>query len=783
MIRMILFEWRKIRKNGVSSLAAMLGLCLGMVVFILGFLYIDEELSYDKGFSAHNRIFRIERNYPDKHLGVMGPRGFAELVAGKIPGIDCLTKFSEIPIEQPLLKTKNEKSVFIEHLFHSDSSFFKVFDYPFVFGEKARALSQARSIVLSKSVAAALFHDKDPVGSSLSLGEQGNYMVTGVFDNGSFPSHLSLDAVVLMPSLAPGEDAWKNNAVFTYVRLHPGVSPGAVERSLTAKFQPLPEDWKLGGTSLVLDPITDIYIHSHNQGELDLFKRGNETALWLVGCLILFILAASLLNFANLILTEALSRIKEIAVRRVLGSARFSIAIQLYVGVALRCLLAFAGAILVIFLLLPLLEQLLQVKFMLFTGRAPIIAWKMALLLLAVVGIAGAYPLFYISVAHIASVLKGNFSNGQKGNRLRKGLLIVQFAITCVFIGGVSIISRQLEYLSDRDLGFNSHQVLVIRYGQFQTQFQYSRIKNLLLQEPGVQNLSYCSEGGLLKQKFVMPMTIDGLSVTPHYLCVDTGYFAVLGAHLYEGRNFSSIDTGRTLVINRTLATMANIKGVDPVRPVTAFNKPARIVGIVDDLNLYGFENTIGPMAFAISAPTLKPFILVKLNSPKPRATIAAIEKVWKTIEPGFPLRYQFLDQSFEQIYKGYERVNAIFRFFSLCAILLAFSGLFSLSALLILQRSKEITIRKIHGAPKWSVVLLLNRSFIGLIIAANLFAVPITYFLSVKWLDHFVYRISFSAFPFLFSLIASLLLTVITVSLQSLKIVSAPVANGLRQD
>ena len=783
MRRIILFEWRKIRRNAVSSMAAMAGLALGLAVFILGALYIQEESAYDKGFSHHELLYRLEKQYPDGHHAVSAPKGQADLFAHGMPGIDQLTTFWEMSLEQPLLTAADGKQIFVEHLFHADTSFFGIFDYPFVFGNGAQAFSQPKSIVLSKAVAFALFNGHDPIGKPLKCADQGNYIVTGVFDNTRFPSHLTVDAIIPSAGLDSGASAWKNNSVYTYVRLQPEARASSVEKRLSMVFAKLPADWKMGGTSIVLDPVTAIYLHFRSRGGLDVFKKGNETALWLIACLVLSILLGSLVNFTNLVFTETSHRLKEIAIRQVVGSGRANVVAQIYLGVALRCLLAFGGAVVLVCLALPWFSELLQVNLHLFQKSHLAVWWEILLLLIVEVAISGTYPLFYISLARFSAVLKGSYNNGHKGNAIRKGMLVLQFTITCVFIAGNLIINKQLQYISSKDLGFNAHQVLVIRYGQLQTQYQYPQVKAVLSQVPGVQGLSYCSEGGILKDKFFMPLTIDGVPYKPHYLCVDTGYLSVMAAHFVDGRNFLNIDTGKAIIINQTLADLANIKDVTKPISVTIFGKPARILGIVKDLNLYGFENAIGPMAFTTNSFTLKPYLFVKLNTPDPRQVIAAIEKDWKTIEPGYPLRFQFLDQTFEQIYKGYDRLSGVYNVFSLSAILLAFSGLFSLSALIILQRSKEITIRKVHGAAKWSILVLLNKNFLLLIALSNAIALPLTYYLSHKWLDHFAYRTDITAWPFLLTFVASIVLTFVTVSLQSLKVISVPAAAGLRQE
>lgn len=780
--RLIRFEWKKVQQNVGISFSSILGLSLGLSVFILGFLYFNEEWSHDKGFTEFSHIFRIERLYEDGHSSSLEPTPMADLLSRQSQGIACVTKFSAFTREQPLVKSENGKAIYIQHLFKADSSFFSVFDFPFLFGGRAPGILQGKSIVLSKGIGEALFGQTDPVGKSIIYGEKETYTVSGVFDNSRFSSHLIVDAIIPLEKLSMEEDPWRNNFIYTYLRLSPHVEEKKIENVLTAMFQELPAERKLGGKSIRLNPITNLYLHSHAQDGSDVFKKGNETALWLIFCLTLFMLIGSVVNFTNLTISEASNRTKEIAIRRFVGANKRVIIFQWYIGMTLKCLLAVLFALLIVIFSMPYFEELLQTKFALFNADNLRIWSQIGILLCIVILVTGSYPLVHISFMKFAANLKGNFVNSRKGNSIRKVLLVIQFTITCVFISGVLIISKELRYLSNKDLGFKPKEVLVIRYGQLQTQFQYSTIKSLLSQVPGVESLSYSSEAGMVGDKVSMPLTINGVKYSPHYICVDTSYFNVLGGHVADGKDFSYVDTGKSLVINRTLARMAGIKYISHNLDVTAFNKRARIIGIADDMNFYGFENSIGPMVFTTSSFTLKPFLFVKLKALDVGKTIAAIKKQWEAIEPGYPLRYQFLDQSFEQLYHGYERMNGIFRFFSVIALILAFMGLFTLSSLISLQKLKEITIRKVHGASKLDILKLLNRNFLGLIILSNILAWPLTFYLAGKWLDHFAYRIEFTFMPYLVSLIISIGLTITTVSLQSLKAISASPIEGLRE-
>ncbi len=786
--------FRNLWKNKTSSFISILGLSVGLSVFIIGLLYLNHEWNYDKGFSDYKNIYRVETSNADGSRFLKTPQAISDVIKEKIPEIEGLTKFKETPLIQPLLKV-NDNTVYIDHLYFADSSFFKIFNFPFIYGNRHNAFSKPDAIILSKQTAYKLFKDIDPTGKFVMIGEEGNFVpfvVTGVFDNDRFPTHLTVDAVRL--DQAGATDLW-NYWHYLYFKLNPYADVPALKKKLSELYTETflhhfneNETKNKGSASslkktIFLQPLTNIYLHSHTKEEIS--KNGNETAIWLIACLAAFMLLVSAINFTNLNIAEAPVRAKEIAIRRFIGSSGIRILQQLYLEVLLKCFIAFIIALLIVAFALPAFSSALSVHLYLFENTGLKIWWEIFALLILTVIAAGTYPVLYIFYFKPVKVLKGNFIHSPKGNTVRNGLLIMQFMITSFFIAGVLMISDQVQFLRNKDLGFNPQQVVVLRTAQYQTQLQYPFINDQFSKIPGVKNISYASAIGQPKEQTTMRITVNGEEYSPQYVCVDTGYLNLMGARIISGRNFSGMlgDTLNTIIINRELSDQIGIKRTGNSDDIKVFGKAARIIGIVDNLNFYGFENKIGPMAFVIKARTFTPFILVKLNTPNIGAAIQSIQDKWKNIEPGYPLRYQFLDQSFNDLYNNYERLNKIFNYFTVCALFIALIGLFALTALITVQRSKEIAIRKVLGASVTDILKLVNRNFVKLAIIANILVLPITYFLSQQWLNNFAYRIEIPAAPFIIATSLSLILTIFTVCSQVFKVASAPAVETLKQE
>lgn len=791
--------FRNFYKNKSLSLISILGLSIGLGIFIIGLLYLNHEYGYDKGFKDWQNIYRVETTRPDSSKALVVPQPVYDIFKTTFPEIVASTKFMRAFLIQPLLKV-NDKSIYINNLYNADSSFFNVFNFPFVYGNIQTALLKPDGIVLSKETSEKLFNNQNPVGKTVLTGSEGDFKpltVTGVFDNKKLPTHLSIDAVRLMETFAATDiNLWNSSWVYTYIKVNPHTNVNQFEKKLSYKYNEAflnhyngNEEKKQSYASLhktvFLQPLSGIYLHSHMKEELS--KNGSETSVWLITCLIIFMLIVSAVNFTNLSIAEAPSRAKEIAVRKFTGSTKFNILKQLYLEITIKCFLALLVAILIAGLVLPAFSNALSTPLYLFKNGNVKILWQVIALLACIVLIAGTYPVLYISFFKPVSILKGNFIQSPKTNIVRNALLVIQFMITSVFIAGIFIISSQVNFLRNKDLGYNPHQVLTITAGEFQTLlFGYPNIKQELTQIPGVENISYASSIGQPNDQMQMFLTVNGKEYIPQYVCVDTGYLNVMGAHLISGRNFSSAfsDSLNAIIINRELADELGIRSTNDLVDIKYGGKPLKIIGIVDNINFYGFENKVAPMVFTtMNVSFINPFLLIKLNTNNISSTIHSIESKWQNIEPGYPLQYKFLDQTFQQIYDNYERLNKIFAYFSVCALLIALIGLFALAKLMAVQRSKEVAIRKVLGASLNDILRLLNKTFLKLIVIANLFAVPITFLLARNWLNNFAYRINIPITPFVIAAIILLVLTVFTVSIQALKTASLNPVEKLKEE
>lgn len=783
--------FKNLWKNKTYSLINILGLAIGMASFIVGLLYLNNQWSYDKGFKDFKDIYRIEVNNADGSQYLAIPQNISQSFLEGIPEITTLTKFSRSPIVQPLLKM-TDRNTYVNNFYFADSSFFHIFNFHFIYGSIGKALSSPKAIVLSKETSFKLFQDSNPVGKSILIGSEGDFeplIVTGVFDNKKFPTHLSVDAVKLM-ELPKGSNNFKPNPTYAYVKLNSNANVSLLEKKMASVFNEMflnqnSNNVKLNSESksITLQPLASIYLHSHTKE--DPFKSGSQTSIWLISCLITFMLLVSAINFTNLNIAEVPSKAKEIAIRKILGSSQLNTLKQLYFETSIKCLLALTIAVIIIKLISPMFNSIFNTSFSLFETSNITIWIQIVGLLIVLILMIGTYPVLIISRFSSSTILKGNFIHNLKGKAIANILLVVQFIIASVFIIGIFIISSQIQFLRNKNIGFNPQQILILKPGKIQTQFQYPVIKNELFQIPGIENISYASAVGTPNEQTVMHLTINGEEYTPQYLCVDTGYFNLMGTHILKGRNFSEDigDSLNSLIINESMADEIGIKDIDKLDEVKVFKNNARIIGIVRDINFYGFENKIPPMVFTTKKITLTPFILLKLSTKNIGSTVAAIQNKWKNIEPSYPLRYQFFDQSFQEIFEYYEKTNKLFHYLTFTSLFIALIGIFTMAYMASVQRAKEIAIRKVVGASLIDIFKLMNQKFVTVILFANVFAWPIVYFLSEKWLNNFAYRIQISFAPFLFAVLITLSLTISTVCIQTLGVASSNPTVKLKQE
>jgi putative ABC transport system permease protein len=784
--------FRNLLKNRRLSIISIGGLSLGVSIFIISLLYVNHEWSYDKGFSDWENIYRVETIRKEGARGLLIPQNAAHVFQMNSPEIKDLTKFTVTSSMKTLLKTSG-KSIYISHLYFTDTSFFKIFNFSFVFGHLQDAFSTKKSIVLSKETSRKLFGEEDPTGKIVRIGEDGDFIVSGVFNDQQFATHLSVDAIrQFEPSENPA--TLELNWSYMYIKLYPNAITSVFEKKLSEAYSDLfanqlPRNSLHANTitfpkkTIRLQPIANIYLGSHSMQEIS--RNGNEAGILLLICMAVFILLVSAINFMNFSIVEAPSRAKEIAIRRFTGSSGMQILFQLYLEIAIKSVAALLLALLITELALPFISNVLSIRLFLF-GADSMRIWIQILGVIGVIVIVGGtYPVLYILHFKTSSILKGGAINGPKGDGLRNILLGVQFMISAVFISGICIITNQVQFLRTKDLGFSPQQVMVINLSKYETQLEYQYIKERLISIPGIAGVSYASAVGEPNEETITHLIVNGGEYKTQYVCVDTSYFNLLNASFFSGGNFPGgiSDTSNTIVINRTLANIAGITNVKQLTNLKAFGKQVKVAGIVNDLNFYGFENIIGPMAFVASHRTSTPFILLRLNTKAINETISKIGRIWNNIEAGYPLQYYFLDRSFNEIYMSYDKLTRLFTWITTIALLIALIGLYSLTALITIQRSKEIAIRKVLGASMVSILSHFNRIFFKVVVIANVIAWPVIYFLSQQWLENFAYRTHLSISPFLVATLSTSGLTVLIVCMQTYKVASIPGVEALKQE
>ncbi|HWA32703.1 MAG TPA: FtsX-like permease family protein, partial [Cyclobacteriaceae bacterium] len=577
------------------------------------------------------------------------------------------------------------------------------------------------------------------------------------------------------------QDTWRASNYHTYIVVKPGTNIKALEKKTTegilknyvlpsmleANIANAEELVKRG--SLEFQPLQAIHMASDISDGL---SHGDMRFVWLFGAIAVFILLIASINFVNLSTAKSANRAKEVGLRKAVGSQRSSIIKQFLTESVLFSLLSFATGIGLAYLLLPFFN-VLAAKSLVFPWT---VWWLLPGTIMAIVAVgilAGIYPSFYLSSFRPSQVLKGNISKGAKHAGARSALVVFQFTTSIVLIIATIIVYEQMDFILTRKTGFDKEQVLIIEGAQTLNRRVFT-FKNELLQVPGVENVSisdyipvrggkrngngFWNEG---KQK-------QDREVNTQTWSVDTDYIKTLGMKIVEGRDFSPqmASDSNAMIINQTMARELGLK--DPVGKKIYNYKTWDIIGVVEDFNFESMKEQITPLAMRLGLSSS--MVCVKVNTGDMAATLAAISAKWKTFAPNQSFRYSFLDQTYERMYADVQRTGSIFTSFAVLAIIVACLGLFALSAFMVEQRGKEISIRLVLGASLNSVFQLLTWSFVRLVLISFVIAIPLAWFMMQRWLEDYVFRISIGWEVFIIAGSLAVATAVLTISYQSIR-------------
>ena len=797
---------RTLRKQKFYAFLNIFGLALGITCCLLITLYVADELSYDRFHQKADRIYRINTDLKfggqESQFAVnSAPIGFA--LVRDYPQVEQAVRFryrGSFLVKREVQNFKEENAVF------ADSTLFDVFTLPLVTGNPKAALARPNTVVISESAAKRHFGRENPVGKTLTFDNTDRYEVTAVMRDMPRNGHFRYDFFLSMSSLGESkEDNWVSFNFNTYLLLRRGNTPQQVEshfRDVVVKYIAPQvkalmninsmEAFEKSGNYLrfSLMPLTDIHLHSDRVAELA--PNGNVLYVYIFGVVAGFILLIACVNFMNLATARSAGRAKEVGVRKVLGSERSSLIGQFLTESTLMSVLAFALAILGVALLLPFFNQL--------AGKdigLPFGSWWVVPALAAgavVVGLlAGSYPAFFLSAFQPVQVLKGKVQAGMRGGWLRNALVVFQFATSIILIIGTVVVYRQLNYIQTKKLGFNKDQVLIIQDAYALNQ-GVQAFRDEMLRQPGVTSGTVSGFLPIPSSRNENPLFPEGVieqdrAVSMQNWQVDHDYLKTMGMELAAGRGFDrQFATDSTaVVINETAARLlgyANPVGKRLSRIEDFVNKKTStytIIGVVKNFHYESLRQTVGALAMMLGKSTGN--VSFRLQSADVPAVIGAAEARWKSMAPGQPFNYSFLDSEFDKMYRAEQRIGHIAVAFAVLAITIACLGLFGLAAFTAEQRTKEIGIRKVLGASVPGIVALLSKDFLRLVLVSFVLSAPLAWWAMHVWLQSFAFKAGVSWWIFAGAAAGALLIALLTVSFQSIKAALTNPVKSLRSE
>lgn len=779
--------WRNFVRNKLFSFINLIGLSVGIAAVLLIGIYFQNELSYDNFHKNKDSLYRVGFEFfnTGKSLGkspVFTPP-FGADAQREFPEIQSFCRISE---HHEVFITKGENKIKSSNICFADSTFFKLFSFKLHSGNPVNVLKQPYSIVLTKSLAEKLFGNENAVGKTVRLDGENDYMVTGIADAAPDNSQIGYEALISFSTLYkdPAKYAmdWNGgNQYITYLKLNDPANAASLEKKFPAFL------WKninsLYGKSglkvtAMLQPLHDVHLKYDEDSE------NTRTNLYVFGVVALLILIISCVNYVNLTTAQASSRFKEIGVRKVLGALKKQI-IQQFLGESiLMTFFAFILSIVIVFTALPLYEQILGKPMLLSVGGV-LFLFVVALLVILVVGVgAGSYLAFYLSSLNAQKTLK-TATTKSKHSGFRKGLIVVQFAITTVLMTCTLIVNLQLHYTKNKSLGFDKNHIIAIPLVGDKTKMEAYVLKQQLTGLADVESVSTVSaipHDGITNNGFVPEGDTKAMII--HQLDADDDLLKTFRFSMIAGNYFSKDrpTDADGYVINETLAK--TLGWIEPIGKTISRNGSHKVIGVMKDFIFSSLHDKIGPLIITNHAWQNRfDYLAVRYKSNSPASLLSQIKNKWQNTVADVPFEYWFLDEAYNNLYKNEERFQRIFFYFSVLSIILSLAGIFGLVTLTIQQRTKEIGIRKILGARVIDIVKLTTRSYLLLILAASAIAVPFAWYYMNSWLQDFAFRIRLSWWMFVIAGIITLMIALITVSVQTMKAAKGNPVKSLRTE
>lgn len=772
------------------------GLATGMCVSFFALLYVHFEFSYDAFHVQADNIYRlvtdVETSTGTTYQSTAVP--VAPAVGSAFPEVKSATRV----LLDYMIVQKDHETFSEEHIAYAEPSLFEVFTLPLIGGNPSTALADPFQAVLSESAARKYFGTTDCLGQTLVFDRENPVVVSGIMRDMPYNSHFRTDIFLSLSTLIDRwnpslQNNWNRFTCYTYLLLDKNSNTGELAERITTLVNQ--RNGRDGSTThrLSLEPLKRVYLHGLPRGSrIGSSESGSITNVYIVGLIAVFVLLIASFNFINLTTAFSLHRAKEIGVRKVFGAARTQLTFQFLTDAVALSLIAFVLALVMCLVLLPSFHALTE---KVIVGGLPIHVQYFAFMFLGatLIGLlSGIYPAVFLSGYRIAGYLKGNFSTRPKGATLRKSLVVIQFSVAVLLAISALVIYQQLDYMRSASMGFKkSHTIAVDYYFDARISSHSVSIKNELMQVPGVELASLSSSvPGRVNRKLATRIEnadhqMQEIFLDAHFADVD--FLKQYEIEVVAGREFSALsgtDPTESMMVNEAAVRILGYEDPADVlgKRIVQAGLEGTIIGVVKDFHFHSLRESVQPMTLAMTQGYTT-FLTLTLSPEDLSNTLNSLAVKWKELLPDTPFIYFFTDEALAAQYKNEERFGKLSAWLASIAVLVSCLGLLGLSALSAAQRTKEIALRKVLGAPVSGIIGLLTRDFMKLVAVAFGIGAPLAWFTVNQWLEGFAYRVDVSWWVFVLTGLAMALVAFATISFHAARAAVANPVDSLKND
>lgn len=794
--------FRNVQKQPFFAFVNVIGLAVGLTAVIMMFLFIHDELQYDKHHKDSEHIYRLLK-HNDKpipiHYGV-----FFKYLKGNLSGVEHSTM-----IKGNSYAVRHEENKFGQQLIGSvDSSFFDIFSFEAVEGDPSKTIRNTNEIVLTQSAASRYFGADDPIGKTIIIDNKYRAVVTSTIKDFPRQSHFRGDGITgihFTEEVNPSALIhWGNGSFHFYFKLYPGTAPESIAMQIKDSYDKNAEEKYDNMDGLRLQPLEKIHLYSEKV-RFEMSPQGSITTVRIFGVSAILILLLACVNFINLSTARASQRFREVGMRKVIGSGKGDLIKQFLVETSIYVVLAVAIALVLAEISLPWFNNLSGKAMTLHVFLEPSLLASSVLFILTLTILAGLYPAFILSSYSPSVVLKGaNYSPGQ-GNKsfgLREVLVVFQFVISVALLSGSLLVQEQLSYIRTTNLGYDkSNRLAIVNPWDQQIVSRFDAMKSSFASIPGVVSTTGTHNIPNEMQNNYGVFQVKGQSTDNHLhaavISVENNFFRAMKSKIVRGNDFpetltnQSKDSLNLCIVNESAYKILKQNGTDnPLgKSLSGFwdKLPERkLTGVVEDIHFRSLHDNVKPAVFLVSKSGYPNYILNLIVEYQPGQQHEVVEEIktrWASLSPEWPIEYKFLDKDFDALYKRESNMAAIMKVFTFIALLISSLGLVALSLLVLQSKVKQIGIRKVLGATEGELIGMFTWRFVKLVLIANVIALPLMWYAAIEWLNTFAYRTEVNILMLFYVFGVSLVISVMVVYYQTMKTARSNPVEALRYE